>query len=172
MFYFKKRDRSEYTDDFIERMIGMILSYREDIIPNTVFMDKQRELNGLIGVDPRRMSDELDYVTLFYVYKFFNHENVGDEEFQEALKRVLRRFRKEKVIDAEEEVEIFTTMISRIQIFSKSGSESGIGYTMMEYVVEGHNALSNDTGRYIAPVLKTLMNNVKQAIQNEWLAND
>ena len=156
-----------YEDRFIEHILGYVLVFRADIIPNRVFVDKERELNGIIGFNVSKLSDELDYVTLHYAYKFFTEEGIAVEKLDQMLSNVFDRFVKDKVIAKEERQPHYELMTRRVHEYMGMKTAAKIGMTFLTYVVEGHNALTNDTGRYIAPVLKTLESNIRKRINVE-----
>ena len=167
MFGLKKRIAPAYRDRFIEHILGYVLVFRADIIPNRVFVDKEHELNGMIGFSASKLSDELDYVALQYTYKFFIEEGVTIEKLDHALSDVFDRFVKDEVITKQERQPHYDLMTSRVYGYLNMKSAAKIGMTFMSYVVEGHNALSSDTGQYVAPVLKTLESNIRKRINAE-----
>ena len=167
MFSLKKRAALVYKDRFIEHILGYTLVFRADIIPNRVFLDKERELNGMIGFNASKLSDELDYVALQYAYKFFIERGVSSDKLDRILSDVFDRFVKDEVISGEERQPHYDLMTHRVHEYLGMKSPAKIGMTFMSYVVEGHNALSNDTGRYIAPALKTLESNIRKRINAE-----
>lgn len=167
MFGLKKRSAPVYNDRFIEHILGYVLVFRADIIPNRVFVDKERELNGMVGFNASKLSDELDYVALQYAYKFFIEEGVSVEKLDHALSDVFDRFVKDEVIAKQERQPHYDLMTSRVHGYLNMKSVATIGITFMGYVVEGHNALSPDSGRYVAPVLKTLESNIRKRINAE-----
>ncbi len=167
MFGLKKRIAPGYRDRFIEHILGYVLVFRADIIPNRVFVDKEHELNGMIGFSASKLSDELDYVALQYAYKFLIEEGVTIEKLDHALSDVFDRFVKDEVISMEERQPHYDLMTLRVHEYLGMKSPVKIGMTFMTYVVEGHNTLTSDTGRYVAPVLKTLESNIRKRINAE-----
>lgn len=170
MFSRKKHTVIVYEDDFIEHILGYVLSYRGDIIPNSVFVDKEHELNGIIGFHARKLSDELDFVALQYVYRFFIGAGVSVERLNRVLLTVLDRFIKDNVIKQAECKPYYDLMVSRVCEYLPMKAAPKIGMAFMTYVVEGHNVLADDTGRYIAPILKTLETNIYKIINMEFNA--
>ena len=167
MFGLKKRIASLYEDRFIEYILGHVLVFRGDIIPNKVFVDKEHELNGMVGFNVSRLSDELDYVALQYAYKFFVREGISVEKLDNVLLKVFERFVKDEVITQSERQPLYSLMTERVREYLNMTSPSKVGMAFMSHVVEGQNALTNDTGRYVAPVLKTLEANIIMRINAE-----
>ena len=167
MLGLKKRIAPAYRDRFIEHILGYVLVFRADIIPNRVFVDKEHELNGMIDFSASKLSDELDYVALQYTYKFFIEEGVTIEKLDHALSDVFDRFVKDEVISMEERQPHYDIMTRRVHEYLGMKSPVKIGMTFMTYVVEGHNALTSYTGLYLAPVLKTLESNIRKRINAE-----
>lgn len=170
MFKWKRSNKQVYTDLFIERMLGQVLVFRDDIIPNRVFADKERELNGIIGFNISRLSDELDYVALQYAYKFFIREGILVEKLDDVLADLFDRFVKDEVISQNERQPHYDLMTKRVREYLGMASPAEIGMVFMSHVVEGHNALAGDTGRYVAPVLKALERNIVRRINAEFAA--
>jgi hypothetical protein len=167
MFGLKKHVVPVYKDQLIEHILGYVLVFRADIIPNRVFVDKEHELNGMIGFNVGKLSDELDYVVLQYAYRFFIEKGVSVEKLDRMLSNVLDRFVKEEVIIKEDRQSHYNLMTSRVHEYLNMESAAKIGMAFMSHVVEGHDALSDDTGRYVAPVLKTLEVNIQKRINAE-----
>ncbi len=167
MFGLNKRTAPVYKDRSIEHILGYILVFRADIIPNRVFVDKERELNGIIGFNASKLSDELDYVALQYAYKFFIERGISSEKLDQVLSDVFDRFIKDKVIAKGDRQPHYELMTNRVREYLAMKSAAKIGVAFMSHVVEGHNALTSDTGRYIAPVLNTLESNIRKRINAE-----
>lgn len=167
MFGLNKQATLSYEDRFIEHILGYVLVFRGDIIPNKVFADKEYELNGIIGFNLSKLSDELDYVALQYAYKVFIREGVTVEKLNDVLNDVFECFVKEEVISCNDRQPRYNLMTKRVGEYLDITSPANIGMTFMSYVVEGHNALSASTGRYVAPVLSTLDLNIRKRIHAE-----
>lgn len=167
MFRMKKGVAPIYKDRFIEHILGYVLVFRADIIPNKVFIDKERELNGMIGFSVSKLSDELDYVVLQYVYKFFIERGVSAEKLDHVLSDVFDRFVKDQIITKDERQPHYDLMTERVRSYLPVRPAAKIGMAFMDHVVEGHGALTRDTGRYVAPVLKKLEQNIHRRINAE-----
>lgn len=167
MFDLRKRAKTVYADEWIIDSFIQILVYRGEIIPNRVFMDKERELNGIVGFSGQKLSDELDAVAVYYVYKIFIENGRTVNELDQLLLRTYRQFVKDKVIPNSEYQKLYNVLRSRVHEYLTLRNHKYVGASFMAHVVAGHNALANDTGRYVAPVLKTLQSNIEKIIKTK-----
>ena len=167
MFGKKRKVVPEYDDITIEHVLGYILVYRGDIIPNRVFTEKERDINGMIGFDGCRLIDDLDYVALQYAYKYFISRSIAADRLDRVLSSLFDRFVLDEIVMKNERDSQYNFAVERVHSYLGIKSTSSIGMLFMRRVVEGHDALGDDTGRYVAPVLKSLERNIYRRIDAE-----
>jgi hypothetical protein len=153
--------------DFAEKMIGITLTYRGEIISNQVVMNHAEDLNGSFGLKVAMVSEELDHLAVSITIAILMDKGYGRQKLLESLSKVVR-----SLYDPDEFDEILEAVLSRftkrVEIYLDIKSDTKVAESFLREVAGYPNSLVKNPGRYMSPVVAKLKKKLGASIDEEW----
>jgi len=168
MFKLIRRNTSGGSLDFAERMIGITLTHREDIIPNQVVLRKESDINGSYGLGVEAVSEELDHLAIFATFVVLIDLGYEEQSLFKSLGKVLKNLYEPSGSEQKSLEEVTLKFFKRVELYLRMDTDKKIAGSFLKEVAGFPNSLVKDPGHYMSPVVGRLKRKIRDNIREEY----